>query len=150
MERPRVRGEGWAVTGADCAAGEVVGAAEGMGEDGRVVALLGARVVGVKREDEVDEAEEVDREDSADKLNAVARLLGSTVLPVLVGMVVPVRTVYRESIVAITANAWPEGTAKVQLPDVQLQSPLAASDEQHQRPSPHRVRAPVPSPATYR
>jgi hypothetical protein len=61
MERPRARGEGWAVTGADRAAGEVVGAAEGMEDDGRAVALLGARVVGVKREDEVDEAEEIDR-----------------------------------------------------------------------------------------
>ena len=118
MERPRVRGEGWAVTEADCAAGEVVGAAEGREEDGGAVALLGARVVRVEKEDEVDEAEEVDREDSADELDAVARLLDSTVMPVLVGMVVPVKTVYMESIVATTANAWPEGTANVLSPDV--------------------------------
>jgi hypothetical protein len=146
MERPRVRGEGWA----DCAAGEVVGAAEGREEDGGAVALLGARVVRVEKEDDVDEAEEVDREDSADELDAVARLLGSTVMPVLVGMVVPVKTVYMDSIVATTANAWPEGTANVPSPDVQSQSPLAASDEQHQRLSPHGVRSPLPSPATCR
>ena len=149
MERPRIRGEGRAVLEADCAAGEEIAAAEGTAEDGGAVALLGTRVVVVEREDEIDREDETEREDGTDELDAVARTLGFTFVPVLVGTAVPVKTVYRESIVAITPNAWPEGTAKVPSPDVQLQSPLAASGTQHQRASPHGVRAPL-SPATCR